>query len=131
MKYKYSRERYNKAVERGNDNDKAYVEETGRRLNVIAFIFIVIFIICFARVLLDAPPLTFGGFLSTVTDAPAISVNTSLINFTITGSWGAFDFLRIFINTFISILNFIYFLVTLLINLVLSLIWVVGYIFGF
>lgn len=131
MKYKYSKERYNKATERLNDKDKEYIGETDKRLNIFAFIFIVIFIICFARVLLDAPPLTFGGFLSTVTDAPAISVNTSLIDFTIAGSWGPLDFLRIFINTFISVLNFMYFIVTLLINLVISLIWVVGYVFGF
>ena len=99
--------------------------------NIILTIFLVIFIIAVARSLLGSAPMTFKGFLTSITEVPSIDISTQVIDFAIGGSWGAFDFLRVFINSFVMILNFSIFIIEMLINLLLVLTWALGYLFGF
>ena len=99
--------------------------------NIILTIFLVIFIIAVARSLLGSAPMTFKGFLTSITDVPSIDISTQVIDWSIVGSWGAFDFLRIFINSFVMILNFSIFIIQMLINLLLVITWSLGYLFGF
>lgn len=100
-------------------------------LSIILAIFIAIFIIAVARVLLGSAPLTFRGFLDSLINCPTIDISTNIIDFTIAGSWGVFDFLRVFINGISQVLNTSVFIIGLLINLLLVILWVVGFLFGF
>lgn len=99
--------------------------------NIILTIFIVLFIIAFSRVLFGGVPLTFSGFLQKLTTVPDIVLDTSVIDFSLTGSWGWFDFFRDFINSLIGIVNVTVYWSSLIGNLFLILIWSVGFVLGF
>lgn len=104
--------------------------EVGRS-NIFVTIFVLLFVIAFARILFGGAPLSFTNFLQRLTSVPDVTVSMSVFNFSIVGSWGFFDFLRVFLNSIIGIANFAVYFSSLILNLLIVLIWAIGFLFGF
>lgn len=72
---------------------------------------------------------SFAGFLEYVSNCPTIHFQSSLNSFTITGSWGVFDFLRSFFNVFGAILGVLVYLFNSLLNMLMYVGYFLGYLF--
>lgn len=133
MAKRYSNDVINSVKSRMTTNTVNRIERNERfkdRLGIIGVIFLIIFIIAFARQLIGAEPLTFTSFLHTISSLPDVTVST-LIDYSIAGSWGLFDFLRIFINSMISVVNVLVYIGSLLYNLIVLLFHCVKFLLGF
>lgn len=97
--------------------------------NIILVVFCIIFIISVVRSLTSAPSLSFTSFLNSFSDVPTLDINWSILDNTIGGSWGPFDFLRNFINTMSVIISAFVYICGLLINLFISLAWAIRFLF--
>lgn len=101
------------------------------RSNIFLTIFILLFVIAFARILFGGTPLSFTNFLQRLTSVPDVTLPMSVLNFSIAGSWGFFDFLRVFVNSIIGVANFAVYFSSLILNLIVVIIWAVGFLVGF
>lgn len=106
-------------------------KSSNKTLGIIGVLFLILFIIALFRVLLGSEHLSFAGFLESLTTAPNIEISTSVIDFTILGNWGVFDFARVLVNSLISVVNILAYLAGLLYNLLLTLVWCIKFVIGF
>lgn len=104
---------------------------TTGRTGIFITIFAIIFFIAFARILFGGQPFTFTGFLNRITTAPDLTLPTQVLDFAIGGNWLAFDFLRVFLNSMIGVVNFAVYFTGLILNLIVILIWALGFLLGF
>lgn len=98
-------------------------------LNIVLCIFLIIFIISVARSLFGGQSLSFSGFLNSLDSVPSIKINWTMIDGSIGGSWGIFDFFRTFLNSVIVVVNVLVYMLSLLLNLLIFLAWSVKFLF--
>lgn len=81
---------------------KDYKSKSTGSISIFGLIFVIIFVIAFVNYLRTGQisNVTFKGFIEFLANAPQIDVSWSLVDLTIYGDWGAFNFLRIFFNWF-------------------------------
>lgn len=85
-------------------------EKIGSGLGVFSLVVGVLLAVSLIRSLMGSNPVTFGGLLEYLSNAP--SINMSLNSFEVIapfGDWGAFNFLSTFFNYFITIFNVLIF----------------------
>lgn len=106
------------------------------KINKGAFAVLGLILICILTVMLfrdlnNAPTsITFNSFLDYISNVPEMKfVNIS--DFAITGSWGAFNFLKDFFNLFTKFIGFTIWLGQNVYNLLIWLWYIVSYIFVF
>lgn len=82
------------------------------KMSIFYVIFLFIFIISFSHYIAlgTFSDITFSGFLNWISNAPEFDVSWSLVDLTIYGDWGIFNFLRSFLNFFTDIFEVIIFL---------------------
>lgn len=96
--------------------------------SVLSIILLLLLIVAVYRVASGMEPMLFTDFLHTIQDLPRLDVSLNTIG-TITDDWGVFNFLRFFINSFLSGLNFLVFLGGMVINLIIFLGYVLSAVF--
>lgn len=103
----------------------------GSIFGVLGFIFFAI-LICrvFFKVNGSANNLNFSSFLNFLSNLNSVEVDLSFPDFGIGGSWGAFDFLRNFINLFSRILGVVVWLGKNIVNLLNYVIAIVNFLFS-
>ena len=102
----------------------------GSGLGVFGLIVGVLLSVSLIRSLLGGSPVTFGGFLEYLSNAP--SIDMSLKNFEVIpalGDWGVFNFLSTFFNYFITIFNILIFAFKGLGQVVVYLVYFIRFLF--
>lgn len=100
-------------------------------LKIIISIFAVFFIICFGRLLFlgSTSGFVFEDFLQMLSSL-SHPVLSPFVNLSITADWGAFNFLRGFLNLFSGFLSLVYFVGVNLVNIIHFIFSIIPYIFG-
>ncbi len=86
---------------------------------VISLILLALFIFGFSRKLSGGDVVSFSSFLNWLGSVDSFSINVSISDFMIYSSWGAFNFLRDFLNIFAGMFGVIVYLCSNLINLII------------
>lgn len=75
--------------------------------------------------------LTLQSFLDILADAPSVDVSWSMVDLSITADWGTFNFLKEFFNLFISIIEFVLFIIGALWKGLNYILYIINSLFGF
>lgn len=84
---------------------KSTQSESHNHINLFGFLIIILVIISLAHFLRtgNLSDITFKGFIEFLSNAPSFDISWSMVDLTIYGDWGIFNFLREFFNWFTDI----------------------------
>lgn len=98
-------------------------------LFVASSIFVLLLIIALIRNVNGYNHISFSSFLDYLSNSPKVIPLLSISDFTITGSWGLFEFLRNFLNIFTQLFGIIIWFGSSIINIFLYAFYFLRYIF--
>lgn len=101
--------------------------------NIIVFVcscaFICLLFIALIRNASGYKHISFTTFLEFISNPPAIIPNVNISDFAITGSWGAFNFLKNFFNIFAQLIGIVVWFASSVLNLFAYAFYFIRYIF--
>ncbi len=98
--------------------------------NVLSLVLGLVLVVSLFKTLLGNGFITFGGLLSSVADAPSVSMSmTWFDSLEIVSDWGAFNFIRDFFNMATGFYSVIEFCARGLLQVIIYVIWVAKFIF--